>query len=148
MLMFTKLMYWIVTQIARIHDWLGRLNNSGEIPLNYKQLHFVVIGLIGLFLIFIVYPIFKKLAEKNHTMVIAWIYVFTLMVVLTFAIEIGQGYTHTGVVEMADVVYGLAGFLFMFAIFSIIRMMYHLILKLIAMNRNAETQDEIKTQNH
>ena len=137
MLMFTKLMYWIVTQIAKIHDWLGRMNNSGEIPLNDKQLHFVVIGLIGLFLIFIVYPIFKKLAEKNHTMVIAWIYVFTLMVVLTFAIEIGQGYTHTGAVEMADVVYGLAGFLFMFAIFSVIRMIYHLIVKLIAMNRKS-----------
>ena len=133
--MFTKLMYWIVSQIAKIHDKLGVLNKSMKIPLNDKQLHFVIIGIIGLLMIFIVYPIFKKLAEKNHTMVIAWIYVFTLMIVLTFAIEIGQGYTHTGAVEMADVVYGLAGFLAMFAVFSVIRMIYHVIRRSLAKSR-------------
>ncbi len=133
--MFTKLMYWIVSQIAKIHDKLGVLNKSMKIPLNDKQLHFVIIGVIGLLMIFIVYPIFKKLAEKNHTMVIAWIYVFTLMIVLTFAIEIGQGYTHTGAVEMADVVYGLAGFLAMFAVFSVIRMIYHVIRRSLAKSR-------------
>ncbi len=133
--MFTKLMYWIVSQIAKIHDKLGVLNKTMKIPLNDKQLHFVIIGIIGLLMIFIVYPIFKKLAEKTHTMVIAWIYVFTLMIVLTFAIEIGQGYTHTGAVEMADVVYGLAGFLAMFAVFSVIRMIYHVIRRSLAKSR-------------
>ena len=76
-------------------------------------------------MIFVVYPLFKKLAETNHTMVIAWIYVFTMLIVLTFAIEIGQGYTNTGRVEMADVVYGLTGFLCMFAVFLLIRMIWH-----------------------
>ncbi len=127
--MFTKLMYWLVRQLAKVHDLLMRINDGRELPLSDKQLHFLVIGVIGMLIIFVVYPVFKKLAESDHTMVIAWIYVSTLMVVLTFAIEIGQGYTDTGAVEMADVVYGLAGFFFMFAVFSVIRMIYHLILR-------------------
>ena len=127
--MFTKLMYWLVRQLAKVHDLLMRINDGRELPLSDKQLHFLVIGVIGMLIIFVVYPVFKKLAESDHTMVIAWIYVSTLMVVLTFAIEIGQGYTDTGAVEMADVVYGLAGFFFLFSVFSVIRMIYHLILR-------------------
>ena len=132
--MFTKLMYWIVSQIARLHDWLSNANESLHLPLNDKQLHFVIIGLVGLLMIFVVYPVFKKLAETDHIMVIAWFYVFTVMIVLTFAIEIGQGYTHTGTVEMADVVYGLAGFLAMFAVFAVIRMIYHAVRRALAKN--------------
>ena len=52
---------------------------------------------------------------------IAWIYVFTVMVVVTFAIEIGQGITNTGNMEMEDIVSGLAGFMFLFIIFAVLR---------------------------
>lgn len=129
--MFTQLMYMIVTLLAKFHNRLLLINDYLSVPLNDKQMHFVIIGLVGLLLIFVVYPVFKWLAKNDHTMVIAWIYVFTMIIVLTFAIEIGQGYTHTGTVEMADAVYGIAGFLFMFLIFAILRGAYHLILKLI-----------------
>ena len=134
--MFTKLMYWIVSKIAWLHDWLGDANDSLHLPLNDKQLHFVIIGLVGLLMIFVVYPVFKKLAENDHIMVIAWFYVFTVIIVLTFAIEIGQGYTHTGAVEMADVVYGLAGFLFFFGVFAVIRLIYHAIRKAVSKDRD------------
>ena len=87
-------------------------------------------------LIFFIYPFFKWLARKNHVMVIAWIYVFTLIIVLTFAIEIGQKVTHTGVMEFADIVFGIAGFIFMFVIFSILRGVYKEIRKLITYLRN------------
>ncbi|MBR4163199.1 MAG: hypothetical protein IKR11_06730, partial [Solobacterium sp.] len=82
---------------------------------------------LGILILWVIYTLFKFLAKRNHVMVIAWIYVFTLMIVLTFAIEIGQGITHTGSVEMVDVVAGLAGFMAMFFAFSIIRMLYHVI---------------------
>ena len=52
--MFTKLMYWIVSKIAWLHDWLGDANDSLHLPLNDKQLHFVIIGLVGLLMIFVV----------------------------------------------------------------------------------------------
>ncbi|MDD6258963.1 MAG: hypothetical protein PUA69_06930 [Erysipelotrichaceae bacterium] len=126
--MFTKLMYWLVEQITKWHTYFLSLNDNKSYGLTDKELHFIVIGLIGLIMIFIVYPIFKALAKHNHIMVVAWIYVFTCMIVLTFAIEIGQGITHTGSVEMEDVVAGLAGFIFFFAIFSCVRLIYHLIL--------------------
>ena len=129
--MITEIIYWLIRQIAKWHIELLKINDYTSIPLDDKQLHFVVIGAIGLAMIFIVYPVFKLLAKYNHTMVIAWIYVFTLLIVLSFAIEIGQGWSGTGAMEMADIVYGLAGFLAMFAVFSVIRGIYHLIIRLI-----------------
>ena len=50
-----------------------------------KQLHFLVIGIIGMLILVIIYPLFKILSE-NHILAIAFIYVFTVIVVITFAI--------------------------------------------------------------
>ena len=126
------LVYWT----AVIHDKILTINDSRSFFLTDKQLHFVVIGLLGLLMIFIVYPIFKALAESGHTMVIAWIYVFTLILVITFAIEIGQWYSGTGVVETADIAYGVMGFLAVFAVFAVIRGIYHAILRLVRKDRS------------
>jgi hypothetical protein len=76
-------------------------------------------------LIFILYPVFKLLAKTGHTMIITWLYVFTVVIVLCFAIEIGQWYSGTGVMESEDIAYGLTGFLVMFFIFAVIRGLYH-----------------------
>ena len=54
-------------------------------------------------------------------MVISWIYVFTLILVITFSIEIGQRLTGTGDMEFADIVSGIGGFICMFAVFALIR---------------------------
>ena len=76
-------------------------------------------------LIFLLYPLFKMLAKRDHTMVITWLYVFTVIIVLAFAIEVGQWYTGTGVMESTDIAYGITGFLVMFIIFAILRGLYH-----------------------
>ncbi|BBF41790.1 small membrane protein [Lachnospiraceae bacterium KM106-2] len=122
-----KVMYKMVDIIADIHRYILSINDSNQIGLTDKQLHFIVIGILGMLMLFVVYPVFKWLSEK-HVMVIAWIYVFTLLLVITFAIEIGQKLTNTGNMEFADVMFGLVGFLIMFTIFSVIRSIYHLIL--------------------
>lgn len=119
-----KMIYWV----ARVHDHILSINDSGGYYFTDKQLHFIVIGVLGLLMIFVVYPIFKLLAKYDHIMVIAWIYVFTLLIVITFSIEIGQWLSGTGQMEMGDVVYGLAGFLVMFFIFALIRGIYHAII--------------------
>lgn len=80
-------------------------------------------------MIFVVHPVFKWLARRNHIMVISWIYVFTLIIVITFAIEIGQRVTHTGVMEFADIMFGVLGFICMFLVFSAVRGIYHVVLK-------------------
>ena len=84
-------------------------------------MHFLVIGILGILLIFIIHPLFRHLSKTNHVMVISWIYVFTLILVITFSIEIGQRLTGTGDMEFADIVSGIGGFIFMFAIFALIR---------------------------
>lgn len=122
----TGFLYWVVEQIAKVHRYLLTLNDSFEYVFTDKELHFIVIGFLGMGMLFVVYPVFKALSKK-HVMVIAWIYVFTLILVLTFAIEIGQKVTNTGAMEFADIVFGVVGFLFMFIVFSVIRGIYHLI---------------------
>ena len=126
-----ELLYDCVGIIAKLHDMIMRLNNTYETNFSDKDLHFLVIGILGMGLLFVIYPLFKYLAKRNHEMVIAWIYVFTVMVVITFAIEIGQHITKTGNMEFADIMFGLVGFMVMFCIFIVLRMIYHSIIKLI-----------------
>lgn len=133
-----ELLYWIVECIAKIHSYILRLNDAYEYNFTDKELHFLVIGLMGMGFIFIVYPIFKWLAKHNHVMVIAWIYVFTLIIVITFAIEIGQKVTNTGNMEFADIMMGVIGFVVMFLIFSIIREVYKAIRSLIRGSKEDE----------
>ncbi|NLY87235.1 MAG: hypothetical protein GX083_01630 [Clostridiales bacterium] len=125
-----NLLYPIISWITRIHHKILSLNDSKELYFNDKELHFLVIGLLGMALIFVVYPIFKALVKRGYIMTVTWIYVFTVLIVITFAIEIGQWYTGSGVVELADVTSGLAGFLVMFIVFAIIRKAWHAVRKL------------------
>ena len=122
-----ELLYWSVGLVAKLHNYIMRLNDRYEYRFSDKELHFLVIGVLGMGLVFIIYPVFKWLARTHHEMVITWIYVLTLILVITFAIEIGQQITHPGNMEFTDIMFGIVGFLLMFAIFSVIRMFYHLI---------------------
>ncbi len=126
-----RVLYWAVEQVARIHKFLMGLNDAYEYDFTDKELHFLIIGAIGMAIVFVVHPIFKWLAKNDHIMVISWIYAFTLIIVLTFAIEIGQRVTNTGVMEFADIMFGVIGFLCMFAVFSVIRGIYHMTIKLV-----------------
>lgn len=125
-----EFLYDIVGWIARVHNTIMTWNDAYEQSFTDKELHFIVIGLLGIAMVLVIYPLFKALAKK-HVLVIAWIYVFTLVLVITFAIEIGQGITHTGVMDFEDVEYGVLGFLFMFLVFAIIRAIYHGLRRLI-----------------
>ena len=120
-----KFLYWCVEIIARIHTALMQLNNAYEVQFTDKELHFLVIGLLGMAMIFVVHAVVLWLAKNNHLMTITFIYVFTAIVVITFAIEIGQKATGTGHMEFADIMAGLVGFLLMFAVFAIIRAIVH-----------------------
>lgn len=134
-----ELIYQFIMRIAQLHDHILSINDSGGYYLDDKQLHFVIVGAFGMLLIFIIYPIFKLLAENGHTMVITWIYVFTLVLVITFAIEIGQWYSGTGRPESADIAYGVTGFIVMFFIFAVLRGLFHAI-------RNLLKRDDRKTK--
>lgn len=126
-----EFLYAIVGYIAKAHTAILGLNDAYEYNFTDKQLHFLVIGIIGMLLVFVIHPIFTWLAKHNHTLVITWIYVFTMIIVLTFAIEIGQKVSHTGAMDFADIVFGVMGFVLMFAVFAAIRGIIMGIIKLI-----------------
>ena len=120
-------LYLIVSLIARIHNSILTINDQSQYAFNDKELHLIVMGIMGILLIFIIHPIFKWLSDSGHIMVVSFFYVFTVIIVITFAIEIGQKVTNTGNMEFADICYGIFGFLAAFAVFMIIRGIYLLI---------------------
>ena len=122
-----RILYWLVELVARVHNYLLHMNDAYEYNFSDKELHFLIIGGLGMAMIFVVHPIFKWLAKNNHVMIISWIYVFTLIIVITFAIEIGQRITNTGNMEFADIMFGVLGFIGMFLVFSAARGIYHVI---------------------
>lgn len=126
----TDFLYMIVEIIARIHSAILTWNDSFETVFTDKELHFLVIGILGMGMLFVIYPLFKILS-RNHVLVIAWIYVFTVIIVIVFAIEIGQGFTGTGTMDFDDIVAGVIGFMAMFLVFVVVRAVVLGIVKLI-----------------
>ncbi len=122
-----EFLYTVMGWIGRVHDAILRLNDSRELYLSDKALHFLVIGVIGMAGIFVIYPLFKWLSRKGHVLAIAWIYVFTMVLGLTLAIEIGQKVSGSGTMSFADIVSGVLGFLYMFAVYALVRAIVHLV---------------------
>lgn len=142
-----EIIYTFTLWVARIHDRILSINDAGGWYFDDKQLHFIVIGVFGMLMIFILYPIFKLLAKHDHLMVVTWFYVFTVVLVITFAIEIGQGFTGMGIMESQDIVYGINGFLVMFLIFAVLRGLYHAIRKMVQKDKRPTrvySRDEFK----
>lgn len=135
-------LYGIVEMIAKIHRYLLKLNDAYEYNFSDKELHFLIIGALGMLMIFVVHPLFKWLVKNDHIMVISWIYVFTLIIVITFAIEIGQRVTNTGAMEFADIMFGVLGFISMFLIFSVFRGIYHFILRRLGTKAEDDWEEE------
>lgn len=115
-----EMLYLIVEYIAKIHDKINTLNDHTK-GFTDKELHFIVIGVIGMLMVFVLVPLVRWLAERGHYLFLTWFYVVTVLIVLTFAIEIGQGITHTGTLDFDDIVFGLVGFFSFYAIYLVIR---------------------------
>ena len=116
-----RFIYIAVEYAALIHDRIMTLNDGQASMLSDKQLHFLVIGLLGMLLFLLIHPLFKALIRRGHEIIVSWFYVFTVILVITFAIEIGQRISNTGTMEFFDIVYGVAGFFWMFAIYALLR---------------------------
>ena len=119
--MFEMLLRELTLIMAQVHDSLMRLNDGFELRLSDKGLHFTIMALAGMVLFFVVHAVFKRLAKWSITAV-SFIYVFTVMTVLGFAIEIGQRISGTGQMDFGDVVAGLYGVLAFFAVYTAYRL--------------------------
>lgn len=115
-----KIVNLLIDIIYKTHTYFLSMNDSFEAQLSDKQLHFLIIGLLGIGMLLVIYPLFKWMAKKNLTVLISWFYVFTVLVVITFAIEIGQWYSHTGEMDFSDILAGLVGYFAMSFIFLLV----------------------------
>lgn len=136
----TSILYKLIEIITAIHEKILSWNDSYEYNLSDKQLHFIVVGVLGMGLFILIHPLFKFLAKRNLTIAISWIYVMTLLLVITFSIEIGQRITKTGYMDFKDILYGMGGFFLVFAAFLVIRLIIKLIIRLFKDDEPSEGQ--------
>ena len=120
--MFETFLRDMTMLVAQVHATLMHLNDSFELRLDDKALHFIVMAVLGMLLFFVVHFVFKRLARISIS-VLSFIYVFTVMTVLGFAIEIGQRITGTGSMDFGDVVAGLYGVLAFFGVYAVVRLL-------------------------
>lgn len=118
--MLLKGLKLITSLVNYFHDWLIALTTSFGLHLTDKQLHFIVVGIFGIVFFGIVNQVFRWLAPRSIT-AISFIYTFTVLVVIVFAIEIEQRVTHKGNMEFQDIVQGLWGFIVSFLIYLVIK---------------------------
>lgn len=110
----------LITHVSNLHYQIMNINNVYGYNYTDKQLHFIVVGIVGGLMLLVLHPIFSLLSKHGLTIIVTFTYVFTVLVGLTFAIEIGQGLTGTGYMEFEDITSGLKGFLLVFVIYAIV----------------------------
>lgn len=120
----SRIVYLMVDIITKLHTKLLTLNDNSGLALSDKQLHFIIIGIFGFALCFIVQPLFEWFAKNNGVLFITFAYVFTIIMVITFAIEVGQGLTGNGEMDFYDLFAGVFGFFVFFAIYLIVYIIY------------------------
>lgn len=135
--MFEAILYEGTMVVAQIHESLMHLNDNFELYFGDKDMHFIVMAVLGMILFFMVHFVFKRLAKWSIT-AISFIYVFTVMTVLGLAIEIGQKITGTGDMDFQDVVAGLYGVLSFFAVYTVYRLIVLLVRHLMRGRKKAD----------
>ena len=135
--MFEAILYEGTMIVAQIHESLMHLNDNFELSFGDKDMHFIVMAVLGMILFFMVHFVFKRLAKWSIT-AISFIYVFTVMTVLGLAIEIGQKITGTGDMDFRDVVAGLYGVLAFFAVYTVYRLIVLLVRHLMRGRKKAD----------
>jgi hypothetical protein len=111
--------------VNNIHDVLIAITQAFGFQLTDKDLHFWIIGIIGMATFFPVYIFFNILSKWRWSIAaISFVYTFTIMTVLVFAIEIQQAITDRGHMEFSDAVIGLWGFLVFFFVYACIAMVF------------------------
>ena len=118
-----KLLKIMAEFINNIHDEVVNFVGIGDYAIDDKKLHFISMAIIGMAIFTITQFVFKRLAKYSIT-AISFIYTFTVMIVIVFVIEIQQKLTNRGNMEFADIAYGIYGFLYVFLIYLVIKLIF------------------------
>ncbi|TXC90931.1 hypothetical protein FS935_08470 [Metabacillus litoralis] len=105
--------------VNNVHDVLiVLLNDMLGLQLTDKDMHFWIMGIIGIITFAVVYMISKWLSQfKIGIHLIAFLYTLTFMFVLVFAIEIQQAITNRGNMDFIDAIIGLWGYIVLFLVY-------------------------------
>lgn len=120
-----RIIAFIVNLIVKLHDKFLSINDNSGLALSDKQLHFIIIGLFGFALLVVIQPLFRWISKHYGLLFITFSYVFTIVLVVSFAIEIGQAYTGTGAMDFYDVASGILGFFVAFAVYLILYIIFN-----------------------
>lgn len=121
---FSKIISKIITVVTYLHTEILGLNDSYELYLSDKELHFYVVAIFGFILLVVLFPLFNYLVKRKKTLYITWIYVFTFLLAFTLLIEVGQKLSGTGDMDYMDTIAGLVGFLLVSLIVFILRWLF------------------------
>ncbi|MDM5358766.1 hypothetical protein [Peribacillus sp. ACCC06369] len=93
-----------------------------------KDLHFWIMGIIGIIIFLFVLFISNLISRMRFGItILSFLYTFTVMVVLVFAIEIQQALTSRGNMEFQDAAIGLWGFIVFFMVFAVLSSIFLLV---------------------
>ena len=104
-----ELVYAFIRLIAAVHDHLLTINDAYEARFSDKDLHFLVFGVAGTIVFLGIWALFKWM--RRHIGVVAWLFSFVVMLMIALAVEVGQGLTQTGTMEIEDIAAGMIGFI-------------------------------------
>ncbi|MCK2017912.1 hypothetical protein [Peribacillus frigoritolerans] len=93
-----------------------------------KDLHFWIMGIIGIIIFLFVLFLSNLISRMRFGItILSFLYTFTVMVVLVFAIEIQQALTSRGNMEFQDAAVGLWGFIVFFMVFTVLSSLFLLV---------------------
>ncbi|MFE4813381.1 hypothetical protein ACFQ9Y_19965 [Peribacillus simplex] len=93
-----------------------------------KDLHFWIMGIIGIIIFLFVLFLSNLISRMRFGItILSFLYTFTVMVVLVFAIEIQQALTSRGNMEFQDAAVGLWGFIVFFLVFAVLSSIFLLV---------------------
>lgn len=121
-----KIIKLLMEFMNNLHDEIIHMVPDTGYNFTDKQLHFIIIGIIGILIFLATQVIFKKLAKHSIT-AISFIYTFTVLLVIVFGIEIEQKITKRGNMEFGDILAGINGFMYFFIAYLIVRFVVYAI---------------------
>jgi hypothetical protein len=135
-----KILKFIVAITNELHDLLIDIFPNFGMQSNDKVLHFIVIGIIGMFIYIVVDKLFK-IMSKYSISILSFIYTFTVLLVIVFGIEIMQKITKRGNMEFLDIVAGLWGFIAFFFVYTVLYNLIRYIKKSIKKYKQKRTEN-------
>jgi len=120
----------LASTVNNLHDFIIVLSGYFGLSLSDKDMHFWVIGIIGV-TVFIVSDIIFRVISKWSVSVISFVYTLTVLIVFVFGLEIEQRITGRGNMDFYDIAAGLWGFIVLFGCYIAIRGAVYAVRKLI-----------------